>query len=648
MCYLPINSPSALSAGVCPNPAARELCRAMPTPLEEQLRITLASIGDAVLSTDAQGRIVFANKVALDLLRVSEPEILGKPLEEVFRIVNEFTRAPVENPVGRVLRDRAVTGLANHTILITRNGDEIPIDDCASPIRGEGGELHGAVLIFRDITARRQSELTTRLLASIVESSEDAIVSKDVNGIVTSWNRGAERIFGYTAAEMIGKPIAVIAAPGHLDEMPEILERIKRGERIDHYQTMRRAKDGSLVNVSLTVSPIRDASGRIIGASKIARDITAQVRAQAEIAEQRERLRVTLHSLGDAVISTDYQGNVTYLNPVAERLTGWSNAEADGAPLPEVFCIVNEETRKPAESPVARVLREGQVVGLANHTVLISRSGVEYCIDDSAAPIRDTSGAITGVVLVFRDSTDKRNAQKKIESQTVELRRAITDLNQFAYAVSHDLREPLRNIANYAELLVRRFPGEADSDVERFKSFITQGVTRMETLLSDILTYSLVGAPEEHPPVPVDGNEVLAKTLENLHAAIVESGAVITNDSLPMLRASAMHLSQLFQNLLSNAIKYRSSRPPRIHIRVVRLQNDWRFSVVDNGIGIEPQYFQKIFGVFKRLHGKTVPGTGIGLAICAKVVERYGGRIWVESYPGEGSTFHFTLPAMNP
>src|ERR1051326_5602530 len=648
MCYLPINSPSALSAGVCPNPAARELCRAMPTPLEEQLRITLASIGDAVLSTDAQGRIVFANKVALDLLRVSEPEILGKPLEEVFRIVNEFTRAPVENPVGRVLRDRAVTGLANHTILITRNGDEIPIDDCASPIRGEGGEIHGAVLIFRDISARRQSELTTRLLASIVESSEDAIVSKDVNGIVTSWNRGAERIFGYTAAEMIGKPIEVIAAPGHLDEMPEILERIKRGERIDHYQTMRRAKDGSLVNVSLTVSPIRDASGRIIGASKIARDITAQVRAQAEIAEQRERLRVTLHSLGDAVISTDYQGNVTYLNPVAERLTGWSNAEADGAPLPEVFCIVNEETRKPAESPVARVLREGQVVGLANHTVLISRSGVEYCIDDSAAPIRDTSGAITGVVLVFRDSTDKRNAQKKIESQTVELRRAITDLNQFAYAVSHDLREPLRNIANYAELLVRRFPGEADSDVERFESFITQGVTRMETLLSDILTYSLVGAPEEHPPVPVDGNEVLAKTLENLHAAIVESGAVITNDSLPMLRASAMHLSQLFQNLLSNAIKYRSSRPPRIHIRVVRLQNDWRFSVVDNGIGIEPQYFQKIFGVFKRLHGKTVPGTGIGLAICAKVVERYGGRIWVESYPGEGSTFHFTLPAMNP
>ena len=619
----------------------------MPTPLEEQLRITLASIGDAVLSTDAQGRIVFANKVAQELLRTTEAELLGKPLEKVFRLVNEFTRAAVENPIERVLRDSTVTGLANHTVLITRNGDEIPIDDCASPIRGEGGELHGAVLIFRDITSRRQSEATTRLLASIVESSDDAIISKDVNGIVTSWNRGAERIFGYTAAEMIGRPIAVIAAPGHLDEMPTILERIRRGERIDHYQTLRRAKDGSLVNVSLTVSPVRDASGRIIGASKIARDITAQVRAQNEIAEHRERLRVTLQSLGDAVISTDFQGAVTYLNPVAERLTGWSNSEAAGAPLPEVFCIVNEETRKPAESPVAKALREGHVVGLANHTVLISRSGVEFCIDDSAAPIRDSSGAITGVVLVFRDSTDKRNAQKKIESQTVELRRAITDLNQFAYAVSHDLREPLRNIANYAELLVRRFSGEADGDAERFKSVITQGVARMETLLSDILTYSLVGAPEEHPPVPVDCNEVLAKTLQNLHASIVESGAVITHDSLPTVRASAMHLSQLFQNLLSNAIKYRSSRPPRIHIRVVRLQNDWRFSVVDNGIGIESQYFQKIFGVFKRLHGKTVPGTGIGLAICAKVVERYGGRIWVESYPGEGSTFHFTLPDMD-
>jgi PAS domain S-box-containing protein len=331
--------------------------------------------------------------------------------------VNEESRQTVENPVTRALREGKIVGLANHTVLITRAGKEIPIDDSGAPIRDEAGNIQGAVLVFRDITARRRAEATSRLLASVVESSDDAIISKDLKGMVTSWNKGAERIFGYSAEEMIGKPISILSGPDRRDEMPGILERIGRGEQIAHYETVRRAKNGNLLNISLSVSPVRDAAGRIIGASKIARDITEQVRAQAELAEQRERFRVTLASIGDAVLATDVNGRVSFLNPAAEQLTGWTSPEAQGRALEEVFRIINEETRGPAKNPVARVLREGVIVGLANHTLLISRSGKEIAIGDSAAPIRDIRGNIAGVVLVFRDITEERNAERERQAR---------------------------------------------------------------------------------------------------------------------------------------------------------------------------------------------------------------------------------------
>ncbi len=390
----------------------------------QRFETTLSSIGDAVIATDAHGRVTFANGVALSLTQWTQSEIVGKPLDEACRIVNELTRSPVESPVAAVLREGPTVGLADHAVLIARDGTEAPIDDTAAPIRAADGSVQGAVLVFRDTTERRRAETASRLLASIVDSSEDAIISKDLNGIVTTWNRAAERIFGYAANEMIGQPVSILSPPDRRHEMSQVLERIKRGERIDHYQTVRRRKDGSVIHVSLAVSPVHDASGRITGASKISRDITAEVRAQEEIVEQRERLGVTLRSIGDAVMATDAQGRVTYLNPIAERLTGWASEDAAGRPLEDVFRIINEESRQPAENPVARVLREGKIVALANHTLLISRDGKELAIDDSAAPIRDARGEMMGVVLVFRDVGEKRAADRLAAEQAVELRQS--------------------------------------------------------------------------------------------------------------------------------------------------------------------------------------------------------------------------------
>src|SRR5581483_10610002 len=258
----------------------------------QRFQTTLTSIGDAVIATDAEGRVTFANRIALSLLRAPEGEVSGKPLADVFR-------------------------LANHTILIARDGTEVPIDDSAAPIRLGSGSIQGTVLVFRDISERRRAEATGRLLASIVESSDDSILSKDLNGIVTSWNKGAERMFGYSAEEIIGRPVSLLAPSDRHDEMPAILERIRNGEHVDHFQTMRRTKSGKLIHASITVSPVHDAAGRITGASKIIRDITAQIEAQAEVAENRERLRVTLQSIGDGVVTTDTTGCVSYLNPVA-------------------------------------------------------------------------------------------------------------------------------------------------------------------------------------------------------------------------------------------------------------------------------------------------------------------------------------------
>ncbi len=249
------------------------------------LRTTLASIGDAVITTDADGRVTFMNAVAETLTEWPQAEALGQLLPNILRIVSEATGEPVENPAMSALWTGAVVKLANHTLLISRSGRQQPIDDSAAPIRDAAGATIGAVLVFRDVSERKQADLARAHLAAIVESSDDAIVSKTLQGIVRSWNKGAERLFGYTAQEAVGRPITFLIPPERLAEEDEILARVWRGERTEHFETVRVAKDGRRLDISLTVSPIRDLSGEIIGASKIGRDITARKRVEEALRE---------------------------------------------------------------------------------------------------------------------------------------------------------------------------------------------------------------------------------------------------------------------------------------------------------------------------------------------------------------------------
>ena len=263
-----------------------------------------------------------------------------------------------------------------------------------------------------------QHQLATKeSLAAIVESSDDAILSKDLNGIIRSCNAATERIFGYTSEELVGQPVRILIPPERQTEEDDIMARIRRGERTDHFETVRVTKDRRTIDVSLTISPIYGPSGAIIGASKIVRDITERKQLARELAAQQESFRVTLSSIGDGVIASDERGYVTFLNPCAEELTGWPAGEAAGQPLGEVFRIINEKTRQRVENPAGLVMRTGHVVGLANHTVLLHRDGSERPIADSAAPIRDEAGKPIGAVLVFRDVTDERRAEDAVAEQ---------------------------------------------------------------------------------------------------------------------------------------------------------------------------------------------------------------------------------------
>lgn len=495
--------------------------------------------------------------------------------------------------------------------------------------------------------------------------------------------------------------------------------------------------------------------------------------ANAETGASRDLLKITLASIGDAVIATDALGKVTFMNAVAEALTGWKQADAGGQPLDKVFNIVNERTRATVDSPAATVLREGTIVGLANHTVLIARDGAEHPIDDSGAPIRNERGATIGVVLVFRDVTERRATETKLAEGEERLRLALDageigiwdwdivrnritwsermyalhgvdaakfqgkmedfselvhpddrklmeesmqdalgrgtphrlefraalangevrwiatssrvihgedgkpirmigaasdvterkaseeqlqrlnesmrrtnqDLQQFSYAASHDLKEPLRTISNYLQLLRVRHRGKVlENDALELVEVAISGAQRMHGLVEALLQYSRAGEVAASTLRPVAVQTAVDDALTSLQGAISETKATVSVGPLPTVICDSLHLTQVFQNLIGNAIKYRSMEPPRISITATESATEWRFLVEDNGIGIPGQYQSQLFGIFKRLHGKEYPGTGIGLATCKKIVERYGGQIWVESAPGEGSKFFFTLP----
>jgi light-regulated signal transduction histidine kinase (bacteriophytochrome) len=276
---------------------------------------------------------------------------------------------------------------------------------------------------------------------------------------------------------------------------------------------------------------------------------------------------------------------------------------------------------------------------------IIRKDGTKRYVETSFSLIKDSSGKPIGFRGIVRDITGRKRAEEALKEKTQELARSNKDLEQFAYVASHDLQEPLRMVTSYVQLLARRYKSKLDSDADEFINFAMDGAIRMQKLINDLLNYSRMSIQGKELE-PADCETVLNQSLNNLKVAIDENGALVTHDSLPTVMADNPQLVELFQNLIGNAIKFRGTEPPRVHISAGRNGNGWTFSVRDNGIGIAPEYAKRIFVIFQRLHSREkYAGTGIGLAICQRIVERHGGHIWVESEVGKGATFYFTLPA---
>ncbi|MDM8549062.1 ATP-binding protein [Desulfobacterales bacterium HSG2] len=275
---------------------------------------------------------------------------------------------------------------------------------------------------------------------------------------------------------------------------------------------------------------------------------------------------------------------------------------------------------------------------------LVRKDGTRFDAYLKSVAVEDTEGNITRARTVITDISDRKQAEEALRERTEELERSNRDLEQFAYVVSHDLTEPLRTVSSYVQLLERRYKGKLDADADDFIGFAVDGATRMHALIRDILAFSRVGTRGK-PFEPVEAEHIFTEAMANLRVAVTESRAVVTHDALPSVFGDASQLTRVFQNLISNAMKFRGEEPPRIHITAERKGRKWLFSFRDNGIGIDPEHSDRIFVIFRRLHTRDkYPGTGIGLAICKKIVERHGGRLWVESREGAGSVFCFTLP----
>jgi PAS domain S-box-containing protein len=790
--------------------------------------VTLASIGDAVITTDIQGRVTFLNPVAENLTGWKLSEAQDQPLTSVFRIVNEDSRQPVDNPIAQVLETGMIVGLANHTALISRDGKELSIEDSAAPIRDPDGNVTGAVMVFHDVSQRRaaeralrasqerlsaifaqaavgiavanlegrfeeanhkfceilgyplaelrehtflelthhddvkltlektaalragkianyaiekryvrkdgtvvwssttvtmlrnesgeperyigiiqdisdrkQAEVALGRMAAVIEYSDDAIITKTLDSIITTWNPGATRVFGYDADEVIGKSVTILIPPQHVDEEPGIIARLRRGERIDHYETIRRRKDGTLINVSLTVSPIKDETGRIIGASKIARDITRQKRAEELVREQANVLAL-LDATGRAIASKlDLQSVLQTVTDTATQLTGAKfgaffynviNEHGESFMLYTLSGVSRESFKNfglPRNTPVfnttftgAGVVRSADITqdprygqmsphyGMPNGHLLV-RSYL-------AVPVISGSGEVMGGLFfghpepdVFTERAEQlvvglagqaavamdnarlyEAAQREIASREraeAALRETDQRKDEFLATLAHELRNPLAPIRQ-ATLI--SMSANASEEQKRWShEVITRQVHHMSLLLDDLLDISRItrGILELRTEM-TDLRTVVDAAVETSRPMIESKQHKLSIELPPQpvsFAADPLRLAQVLSNLLTNAAKYTD---PRGTIRLRANANDQsvEIAVIDTGIGITQEALSAVFTMFSQVKSsqdRSEGGLGIGLALSKGVVELHGGTIEAESAgPGHGSTFVVRIP----
>jgi PAS domain S-box-containing protein len=478
----------------------------------------------------------------------------------------------------------------------------------------------------------------------LLEAAPDAMVVVDEAGAIVLVNVQTEKQFGYPRDELIGRQVTDIIPIGFAERIiadgsrpaAEALAQVI-GTGIE---LVARRKDGGEFPIEIMLSPLESSDGILVTAA--IRDISRRKEAEELMMRAEQRYRGLLEAAPDAMVVVNKTGEIVLVNVQTEKQFGYSRDELIGRKVTDIIPIgfaerlVADKLRSPEEALA-------QVIGTGIELTALRRDGGEFPIEIMLSPLESADGIL--VTAAIRDIAVRKAAEADLTDKIAELKRSNEELSQFAYIASHDLQEPLRMVSSYTQLLAQRYAGKLDSDADEFIAFAVDGATRMQRLIQDLLAYSRIGTKGMNV-TKVSSENALDEARSNLGSAIADSGALVTNDPLPVVRADELQLVQLFQNLVGNAIKYRTASAPEVHVSAVERSGRWQFSVQDNGLGIEEQYYDRIFGMFQRLHNRReFSGTGIGLAICRKIVERNGGEISVTSKPNHGSTFHFTLGA---
>ncbi|MEG3876927.1 PAS domain S-box protein [Microcoleus sp. herbarium7] len=619
--------------------------------LTQLQKAILNSANYTIISTAPDGTIKTFNRAAQQLLGYSLQEVAGKvtpaiihePLEIVKRaeVLSQELGVKIE-PGFDVFVALARRGIAdeNEWTYIRKDGSRFPVLLSVTALSDGEGNINGFLGIGQDISDRKQAEKELRDLNNAMQNAVEGISRLDMDGRYLKINRAYAHKCGYEPEEMIGLEWPITVHPDDVEMLVLAYQEMLSSGKVE-VEARGVRKNGSFFYKQVTMISAFDEQGIFNGHHCFMKDITDRKLTETALQESESKYRQIVELAEEGIWVIDSNARTTYVNHAMARMLGYSELEMFGRSL---FNFMDEQVRQSANDNMER---RKQGIAERHEFRLKSKDGKDVWTYMSTSPVMDENDCLLSCCALVYNITDRKESEQQMLQLTEDLKRSNEELEQFAYVASHDLQEPLRAVTSYTQLLADRYRGNLDEKADKYINYIVDGATRMQQLINDLLAYSRLGTRGQEFE-PADCNAAVQQSLCNLQIAIAEKKAVITCDAMPTVMADESQLVQLFQNLIANSIKFCRQDIPLIHIAARREESEWLLYVRDNGIGIAPEYADRIFIIFGRLHGRReYSGTGIGLAMCKRIVERHGGRIWVESQEGKGATFCFTIPIIS-
>lgn len=612
---------------------------------ERRFKEALENVDLIAVQLDSDGNAIFANDFLLGLTGWRREEVMGRNWFDLF--IPQDTREDVKEAFAGIISGKGEAIAHYQNPIITKTGETRIIAWSNTVSRSPSGKIIGTTSIGEDITDRKQAENDLRESENKFRAlAEKSLVGVYIiqEGIFKYVNPKLAEIFGYTTGELIEKmgPEGLVFSEDWPTVRENLRKRVENGVDSISYDFRGRTKTGETIHVEVFGSRM-EFHGRpaVVGTLL---DITERLRAQKALRESERKLSALMGNLPGMAYScrNDENWTMEFVSEGCADLTGYRPEDLVGNRNISYVGIIHPDDRAAVWDSVQKALEEKKPFQL-NYRIRTA-FGEEKWVWERGAGVISNEGELVELEGFVTDVTDLKLAEEELRRYAKELERSNRELQQFAYIASHDLQEPLRMVASYLQLIQNRYKGRLDEDADEFIEFAVDGARRMKSMIEGLLSYSRVET-RGGDFKPLDFNEALGLALKNLQSAIEESEAVITCDVLPLLQADPTQIIQLFQNLIGNAVKFRGAEPPRIHVSARQEKGEWVFSVKDNGMGLNPKHKDKIFQIFQRLNRKSEsPGAGIGLALCRRIVERHGGNIWVDSTPGEGAEFCFSIP----